>query len=111
MATTKKNQKIKETREVDYIEVEKNLTDEEKIMGEIPTTVREKIVNYESPKILYKVTNLILNNNPMTVSGQFIESFIGSNNIEARKQLKRGETTVITNGADGKEAYKLEVVE
>lgn len=96
---------------VEMIEVETKLTDEEKILGKSTEKTKEFVINYESPDILYKVSNLVLNNNPMYVTGQFIESFIGNSNIEARKQLKKGEKEVVTKDADGHEAYKIEVIE
>lgn len=99
------------TKKIEMIEVETKLTTEDKILGKSTEKTKEFVIDYESPDITYKVSNLTLNNHPMYVTGQFIESFIGNSNIEARKQLKKGEKEVTTKDADGNKAYKIEVIE
>lgn len=117
MAITKKTNKKPQlkkvvTKKIDdtTVEVVKPITDEEKIFGAQPETVLEKNINYESPKINYKVTNLKVNNHPTVVSGEFIETFIGISNLQAREALKRGVKMVITLDNEGNDAYKLEVL-
>lgn len=107
---TNRNDKKKE-KKVKMIEVETELEDEELILGKSREVYKITIINYENPEVLYKVTNLKLKNNPMFISGQFIESFIGSNNIEARRLLKRGEKIVVTKDADGEDYYRIEVID
>ena len=116
MATAKKT--VKTTKRVvkkiddltNIVEEQKPISDEEKIMGVNPVVETKKEFNYESPKVRYRVKNLILNNNPITVTGDIIEAFIGSSNITAREQLKEGVKEVITYNGDKKEQYKIEVL-
>ena len=116
MATAKKTTKTTKrvVKKVDdltnIVEEQKPISDEEKIMGVSPVVETKKEFNYESPKVMYKVSNLLLNNNPITVTGDIIEAFIGSRNQEAREQLKRDVREVITYNGDKKEQYKLEVL-
>jgi hypothetical protein len=51
-----------------------------------------------------------VNNTPSTFSGLQIESFIGCKNNEARNALINGAKEVITVDGNGKEAYKIEVI-
>lgn len=108
MATKKTIKKIDEVTKL--VEEEKPITEEDRILGEVPAKKIKKQFEYESPKVLYKVTNLILKNNPITVKGTNIETFIGSSNVEARKQLLNGVKSVITYNGDKKEHYKIEVI-
>ena len=89
----------------------KKLTDEEKILGEKPVTKTLVSVDYESENAKYQVTNLEYGNTPVVVNGTVIETFIGSNNREARKALKEGAKEVITRDMNGKEIYKIEVID
>ena len=59
---------------------------------------------------MYKVTNLAVNNTPITVTGDLIETFIGSNNKRARQLLKQGAKKVISKDFDGKDNYKIEKI-
>lgn len=96
--------------EDEIIETE-NLTEEEKITGAQAQTYTSKRVNYESPDIMYKITNLQLNNAPITASGDVIETFIGFKNETARRELRRGAKTVTTKDINGREFYKIEVID
>lgn len=86
-------------------------TDEEKILGIKPSVTSYKEHNYEDKNIQYRVTNLEVNNNPIYVRGNLIETFIGAKNTEARKQLKNGEKKVICKDIYGKQLYKIEVID
>lgn len=116
MATAKKN--VKTTKRIvkkvddltNIVEEQKPITDEDKILGVNPVVETKKEFNYESPMVQYKVTNLVLKNNPITVNGAIIEAFIGSKNLKAREQLKEGVKEVITYNGDKKEQYKIEVL-
>lgn len=116
MATAKKT--VKTTKRVvkkvddltNIVEEQKPITDEDKILGVNPVVETKKEFNYESPMVQYKVTNLVLKNNPITVNGAIIEAFIGSKNLKAREQLKEGVKEVITYNGDKKEQYKIEVL-
>lgn len=101
---------IKGEKISEVVEVTKPATDEEKILGGGDTVKTQIEINYESPKILYKVTNLAVNNTPITVTGDLIETFIGSNNKRVRQLLKQGAKKVISKDFDGKDNYKIEVV-
>lgn len=100
--------KVNETTNI--VEEQKPITDEEKILGVSPTVETKKEFNYESPTVQYKVSNLILKNNPVIVSGAVVEAFIGSNNIDARMKLKSGVKSVITYNGNKEEQYKIEVL-
>lgn len=107
--TTKKVVKVIDEN-TEIVEKKTELTDEDKILGVKENTVTVLDVKYESPTIKYKVTNLELDNGYITVSGDLVETFIGSNNIEARKALKKGAKEVFTNDVNGKHLYKIEVI-
>lgn len=86
-------------------------TTEDLLLGNELKPIVEDVIDYESPERLYKVTNLELNNKPIKVRGDLIETFIGGKNAEARKELKNGVTKVITKDAyKGSDLYKIEVV-
>ena len=71
----------------------------------------KKTVEYESPERKYRVTNLQVKNKPIVVDGSVIETFIGSKNLTARKELKEGAKKVITKDPITKEnLYKIEVI-
>lgn len=103
---TKKTPKkvIKEVEEI------KPITTEDLILGNAPVKEVKKVVSYEDASITYKVTNLKTNNNPMIVTGEAIEVFIGSNNKEAREDLKNGAKVTITKDYNKNDEYKIEVV-
>ena len=88
----------------------KTLTDDEKILGVQPDPETTKAVNYESIDKKYKVTSFIDGTTPVFVNGTVIETFIGSTNKNAREQLIDGAKEVITLDGNGKEAYKIEVL-
>ncbi len=71
----------------------KNVSDEEKILGETAEFRTVEIFDYESPDITYKITNYQNNKRVIFVSGKFIETFIGINQ-NAREALKTGEKKV-----------------
>ena len=112
--TTQRKKIIKaatpEIKEQETIEVVKPVTDEDKIFGVKVENVTVSNINYESPLRQYKVHNLLLNNAPVIVSGEFIETFIGIDNLQAREDLKRGKKSVMTKDADGNLTYKIEVI-
>ena len=87
------------------------LSDDDIFLGKKEETVTKIELNFESPERFYKVTNLEIKNKPVIVTGEFIESFIGSNNDIARRELKNGAKEVTTNDVNGKKLYKIEVVE
>ena len=87
-----------------------NMRAMKKIFGSSVEIVKERVINYESPKVLYKVYNLKLNNAPMTITGDLVETFIGNNNLKAREDLKKGVKTVISKDTNGTELYKIEVL-
>lgn len=107
--TTKKVIKVIDEN-TEIVEKKTELTDEDKILGVPEKTYTAIDVKYESPTIKYKVTNLELNNGFIKITGDLVETFIGSNNIEARKGLKRGEKEVFTKDVNGKPLYKIEVI-
>lgn len=85
-------------------------SDEDKILG-IPEEKKvSKNIDYENPKMQYKVTNLKLKNTPIVVTGDLVETFIGQSNKEAREALKDGEKSVITKDCNGEKEYKIEVL-
>lgn len=86
-------------------------TDEDKILGNSIVTEEIKNIHYEDKNRMYKITNLQLKNEPTIVNGTLVESFIGSKNIEARKDLKNGALKVLTKDIFGNEMYKIEVIE
>lgn len=90
---------------------QKEATTEDLVLGKPTETVIKQIYNYEASSVKYKVTNLMKNNNPTIVTGDVIETFIGSKNKEARNQLKSGAKAVITKDYNNKDEYKIEVVE
>ena len=100
MATIKKT--TKKVKEV--------LTDEDKILGKVAEVKTVTEIKYESAKIQYRVTNLAVNNNPIIVNGDVVETFIGSGNVAQREELKKGAKEVITKDSNGKELYKIEVL-
>ena len=67
-------------------------------------------MDYESPKTRYRVTNLAVNNRPIIVRGDVIESFIGAKNTEAREKLLNGSQKVVTFDIMGNSQYKIEVL-
>lgn len=88
----------------------KKQTDEEKILGSKPESCIDKEIDYENSTRRYKVTNLVVENNPVEITGDLIETFIGTNNLDARKSLQEGANEVITVDKYGKELYKIEVI-
>ena len=112
--TTKKPQK-KVVKVIDedtkIVEETPVLTDDDIFLGKKEEAVTKIELNYESPERIYKVTNLEIKNEPSLVTGDLIEGFIGSNNSAARKELKSGIKEVVTKDINGKELYKIEVVE
>ncbi|MBR6099409.1 hypothetical protein IKP85_06650 [bacterium] len=108
--TTKKITVNKVKKDAEFVETTKPISDEEKIFGSSVEIVKERVINYESPKVLYKVYNLKLNNAPMTITGDLVETFIGNNNLKAREDLKKGVKTVISKDTNGTELYKIEVL-
>lgn len=100
MATVKKE--VKKVKEV--------LTDEDKILGKTPEIKTVVTVKYESPDIKYKITNLVTKNNPIIITGDLVETFIGAGNLKEREELKRGAKEVITKDGNGNEMYKIEVL-
>jgi hypothetical protein len=90
--------------------VTKRLTDDEKILGIQPEEKETEVVNYESIERKYKVTGLHVGATPVLVNGTVIETFIGSTNKVARNALINGAKEVITFDGNGKEAYKIEVI-
>lgn len=86
-------------------------SDDEKILGIAPKKDQAiEIYDYSSSKVKYKVTNLELNNLPVIVDGSCIETFIGSSNLTARRQLKNGAKEVITY-YEKTPMYKIEVLD
>lgn len=98
-----KNKKIVETT----IEP---LSDDDKILGVEPEKKTIVKTDYESADRVYKVTNVQLKNTPSFVEGKWIETFIGSNNLSARRELKEGAKKVTTKDYDGNDEYIIEVV-
>ncbi len=90
--------------------VETELTEEDLILGNAPTVTEKVIVDYESVERKYRVTNLMVKNKPITVTGNLIETFIGTKNRTAREELKGGAVRVTTKDLRGKDMYKIEVI-
>lgn len=90
--------------------VTKEATLEDMVLGNEIKEEIKTIVTYEDNSIIYKITNLIVGNNPIEVRGDVIESFIGSNNKIARKELAEGAKKVITKDKNGKEEFLIEVM-
>lgn len=86
---------------------------EEKILGIENPVIKEekKDYDYKNKNIKYKITNLIVKNTPITVTGDLVETFIGGRNVLARTQLRDGAKKVITKDIDGNDIYKIEVIE
>ena len=99
--------KIKETKKAE----KKAASIEDKLLGNTIEEKPLKIKNYEDPSVKYKVTNLTVNNKPIIINGSIVETFIGSKNIEARRELRSGAKMVITKDPfSGKKLYKIEVL-
>lgn len=107
MTELKKTKTQKPVKKV--IETEK-ISNEDKILGKVADSIEFTVYDYENPQTRYKVTNLLINNNPVTVSGAVIETFIGSKNLEAREELKKGAKKVVTKDINGNSMYKIEVL-
>lgn len=90
--------------------VTKEQTIEDMVLGHEPQVEILEIYDYESHDIRYKVTNLKVKNKPSIVCGDVIETFIGSNNKEARQALKSGAKSVITKDYNKNNEYKIEVM-
>ena len=88
----------------------KKLTDDEKILGVQTEEITSNVIDYESFEKRYKVTGLHDGATPVFVNGTVIETFIGSTNRSVREQLIDGAKEVITFDGNGKEAYKIEVI-
>lgn len=86
-------------------------TTEDLLLGKKPKEETNKTIDYEDKAIRYQVTNLKLNNNPIVICGNAVETFIGSKNSVARQKLISGEKVVFTLDTNGDEEYKIEVVE
>lgn len=85
-------------------------TDEDKILGNNVKDEVKTIFDYENEARMYKVTNIKLNNGVNYFNGKVIESFIGSNNKNAREQLLKGEKIVYTKNGNNEVTYKIEVI-
>lgn len=103
MATTNKSlvRKVTET---------KKATTEDLILGNEPITETKIIKTYEDESVRYKITNLQVKNKPITVTGDLVETFIGSGNKAARKSLKEGALKVITKDSSNRDMYQIEVI-
>lgn len=108
--TTKRVIKVVDEN-TEIVEKKTELSDEDKILGKKESVITGLNVKYESPSIMYQITNLELNNGSIVVSGDLVETFIGSNNIEARKALKGGAKEVTSKDVNGKDLYKIEVID
>lgn len=81
--------------------IEKPLTETDLIMGKTePDTYTVTELNAFTDKVIYKVTNLELGNNPTLLYGNFVVDLIKN---EERKQLEKGAKSVKT------EQYLIEV--
>lgn len=81
--------------------IEKPLTETDLIMGKTePDTYTVTELNAFTDKVIYKVTNLELGNNPTLLYGNFVVDLIKN---EERKQLEKGAKSVQT------EQYLIEV--
>lgn len=111
--TTKKPQKkivIKADDKKSIVEIKKQPSEDDLIVGKTEEIEVKTELNYEHPSRLYKVTNLVVKNNPVEVTGEFIETFIGSLNLDAREALKGGAKEVITKDYHGNNQFKIEVI-
>ena len=86
------------------------ISDDDKILGKEPEKKQFVKTNYEAADRVYKITNLRVGNKPVIVSGNHVETFIGSNNKAARILLKQGTEKVVTKDYDGNDEYIIEVV-
>lgn len=101
MVTTKKTVK----------KVKTPLTDEDKILGKTSEVKTVLDVEYDNPNKKYKIYNLELNNNPVVVTGKEVGFFLGTKNRLQRDELKQGAKMVIAKDANGKDLYKIELLE
>lgn len=87
-------------------------TDDDLFLGVEPK-IEEiiEIVDYTSPKMQYKVTNILVGNEPVILNGTCVETFIGSYNKQARLDLKAGKKEVTTVDHKGNPLYKIEVLD
>lgn len=114
--TTKKTTKTKveKTENLEKIikKASAKLTDDELILGVQPKQEVIKEYDYENEKVKYLVTNLLVEEStPSIVTGDVIETFIGSRNKKAREELKKGIKEVITyEYFTNKPMYKIEVI-
>lgn len=106
MATVKKPVK----KPVKKVVEKKPATTEDLVLGNTPVEIVKSVIPYEDASITYKVTNL-KNNNVLECDGTLIETFIGSNNIVAREELKAGARVVITKDFNKNDEYKIEVID
>lgn len=112
MAEKKKIKVVnKKTAQINEVVSETVVTEDELILGKKPEIKKELVINYESSDIKYKITNLLVNNNPMIVDGSLVETFIGTNNKDVREQLKRGQKVVISKDKNSRDNYKIEVID
>jgi hypothetical protein len=92
----------------------KQVTDKEKIRGEKEeVTIVEEFV-YDSPKVIYKVTNYKNNGREVKITGSEVDAFLGIDNT-SRERLKQGEKEVIiydkyATGDEKPAMYKIEVI-
>lgn len=84
---------------------------EDKILGIEPEIKEGKNYDYKNKNIQYRITNLIVKNAPIFITGDLVETFIGDRNKSVRTQLRNGEQLVITKDINNKELYKIEVIE
>ena len=106
MATVKKPVK----KPVKTVVEKQPATTEDLVLGNTPVEIVTSVIPYEDASITYKVTNL-KNNNVLECDGTLIETFIGSNNIVAREELKAGARVVITKDFNKNDEYKIEVID
>ena len=89
--------------------VRTKLSDEDKILGKKIKPKTEKFIDYENPDLKYRITNLIVNNNPVIVDGSVIEGFIGGYNDKARTDLQKGAKSVtVYDKLSQKPIYRIE---
>ncbi len=88
----------------------KTATTEDLVLGNETEVVEKIVVCYEAPEVQYRVTNLKVNNNPVVVTGDVIEAFLGAYNKEAREALKGGAKTVIAKDYHKNDEYRIEVL-
>lgn len=104
------NKKVTNKKVTKKVIVKPEMSDEDLILGRIKKDEMKTVVMYEDKSINYKVTNLKMPQNVNIFDGSNIEIFIGSGNLAARQALINGAKEVITKDANGKDAYKIEVV-